>query len=503
MNTGALGNPYIPYNDGEKVRVMFVFQDPFLWPAWEGLYGTLTRDGRFSVKMLQTEKADFAYETQTASSRGANISPEPYSEEAIAAFAPHFAFLQTPYDYIGRPVSAYSLRLKNKGVRVAYVPYGIEIADTPMARYDHFRTPVIENAYRIYVLSEAFAGEYKKYCNNYAAVRPLGLPRFDKLLQRKHFKLPREILDRVNGRPIVVWHAHFAKTSFLEKADRQITPYLEEYMEFAKHLSAFEQYFFIFLPHPKFGNDAADEISNQKSKKVVAFIEMNENAYIDRSEDYRPSLLSANAVITDRSSLMVEAAVCNAPVLYLSNPDYRENIFPPLKPLIDSYAQGTGCPDMLAFMHSLENGQDGRRQAREAAFLESIPCMDGNCAKRIAEDLYSSIRDESAASGEPKPQNKLKIILFGAGFLYRTVVAHDRFPDYCEIAACADNDSGKWGRTADGFKIIRPEEIPGMDFDKVIIMVNSLQAEHVYKQLRFDLEIPERKIEYCEYLATL
>jgi len=481
------------------IKIAFLFQDPSLWPAWESLYLALINDNRFITSIFQTKKVEFTYEKQKVFLNEIKVPFKVFSEKALDEFNPHIVFLQTPYDYLGRPVCAYSLRLKNKGMRIIYVPYGIEIVDTPSARYDHFRSPTIENAYRIYVLSKAFAQEYKKYCGNYEAVRALGLPRFDMLCRKELFNLPNELKKRIIGRKVIVWHTHFTKISFMNGANRQITPYLEEYADFAKKLAEYNKYFFIFLPHPKFGNDLTDEISNRKSSDIMKTIQTAENAYIDNNDDYRPALLSANAVITDRSSLMIEAAVCDCPILLLHNPDYKEQIFKPLAPLTDSFYHGTGCNDICAFLEMFKNGYDPQKSAREKAFRECIPCMDGKCADRIKEDIYNSLAAEQCDDIEKKQ----KLILFGTGFMYQRVLEYFDMPNSCEIVALSDNNRDKWGCSLNGVQIIPPESIREVDFDKVVIMVNALLSEHVYRQLRFDLEIPANKIVSCEYLAEL
>jgi len=493
---------YKPYDPNMPVRVAFLYQDPTLWPAWESLYHFLCKDDRFIVSVFRTEKAEFTYERQNAFLEEKDITFIEFSEDAVDNFDPHVVFLQTPYDYLGRPVSAYSLRFKNKGVRVVYVPYGIEIVDTPSSRYDHFRTPAIRNAYRIYVLSQAFAEEYRKYCGNYEAVRAFGLPRFDMLYNKKQFELPASLMERINGRPVIVWHAHFSKFSFINGAQRTITPYLEEYIEFAEYLKQYEKFFFIFLPHPKFGNDLSDPISNEKSLVVLKTISETENAYIDYADDYRPSLMNADAVITDRSSLMIEAAICGGPVLLLHNPDYIEQIFKPLEPLTDEFYHGTGCDEMVKFLNMIEKGEDPRKPAREEAFRLCIPCMDGKCAERIIEDIYSSLTTETIEKSEREFRNQ-KLILFGAGFMYQKITENYEFPENYEITAVSDNDSAKWGKEFGGAKCVPPSEIRNIEFDKVIIMASNLFEEQIYQQLRFELEIPESKIEYCEYLAKI
>jgi hypothetical protein len=45
--------------------------------------------------------------------------------------------------------------------------------------------------------------------------------------------------------------------------------------------------------------------------------------------------------------------------------------------------------------------------------------------------------------------------------------------------------------------------IQNIEFDKVIIAAGTANEEQIYKQLKFDLEVPDNKIEYLEYLSVL
>jgi len=487
-------------NPDEPIRIAFLFQVASFWPSIESFYQSCLNDDKFDVRIyVVLDDVDQSKQLKTARNflEGMNISYSEFNYDDFIAFSPHIAFLQTPYDILQRKPHLYSLHLKKLGIRVIYIPYGIELVDTAAARHDHFREPVLKNAWRIYTLSDEFKQEYEKYCENAKAVRALGLPRFDSLVQKHRFALSNDLQTRIKGRKLVVWHTHFAKVISVSGVEKQVTPYLEEYIEFAEKLADYQnEFFFIFLPHPRFGDDAVNETNNRKSAKLLEIIGSAPNTFIDRADDYRPSLLNANVIITDRSALMIESAVVGVPVLYLENADYSEPIFPPLVPLIESYYKGTGGKDIVKFLDMVHSGIDEKKPAREAALRKCIPCMDGKCAERIKNDILSS-------NYEKPLQKKEKIIIFGTGFLYKKIMSFYKFPNNCEIIALSDNNGDKWHKELDGIQVIPPENINTLDFDKIIIMATNVFEEQIYKQLRFDLEIPPNKIETCEYLAVL
>jgi len=486
----------------ERIHIAFLFQIASFWPSWESFYHSCMEDKRFEVKLFFVQDGiDISQHTKSAENflLEQDINFAPFSDDAFEDFKPHIAVVQTPYESLHRKPHLYSLRLKMMGVRVVYIPYGIEIADTRSARYDHFREAVLRNAWRIYTLSDEFKREYEKYCDNAKAVRAFGLPRFDALIRKDRFVLDRKLIERINGRKIIVWHAHFAKTIIVDGKSRQVTPYLDEYISFAESLALYKDaFFFIFLPHPRFGDDALDDLSNLKSAELLRIIGLADNAYIDTSDDYRPSLLNADAIITDRSALMVEAAMTGVPILYLKNPDYEEPVFPPLIKLIDSYYQGTCRNEMTNFVRQFQAGADGRAQERADALAKCVSNIDGQCGRRIKDDILNSIDNDQMS---PPPVKR--IIIFGLGILYNKIMNYFTFPDSCRIVALSVSNKEKWHTRINGIDVVPPQQLRNIDFDKIIIMALHPNEEEIYQLLRFDLEIPDSKIEYCEYLAVL
>ena len=491
---------YKPVLNGECIRIAFMFQVASFWPSWESFYFACENDSRINVRLyLVTDNVDEAWQLRTAKSflEQNKLQYVEFSDADFEKYSAHIAVLQTPYDILQRSPHLYSRTLTDKGIRVVYIPYGIEIADTRAARHDHFRETVINNAWRIYTFSDAATLEYKKYCNNSSSVRAVGLPRFDAYASQARLASLEQANITAGNRQIIVWHTHFSKTIDTAVGKCQVTPHLDEYIHFAKTISQYaDKLFFIFMPHPRFGDDAVDKENNRKSAELLKVLSSTDNTFIDRADDYRPSLLSAKAIITDRSALMIEAALVDVPILYMKNPDYSEPMFPPLSRLVDSYSQGFYYTDMEKFLERILLGADDHQEWRRKALSECIPCLDAKSGERVMEDIISSIY-----SFEPLMTAK-RIVLFGLGFLYKKIMSYYSFPDSIEIVAVSDNDSTKWGMEFGGVKCVPPYEINSIEFDKIIIMTTNVFAEQIYKQLYFDVEIPSSKIESCEFLAV-
>ena len=230
------------------------------------------------------------------------------------------------------------------------------------------------------------------YSPNGKAVRCVGHPKFDGLYHSNRFSLSPIVEKRARGRKIVVWHTHFPK--FIPQANGKkcmATPYLEEYKAFAEYIITNQDFFFVFLPHPKF----LYEISLRAyTEKIMSLLSGAENAFVDLADDYRSSIVNADFIITDRSALMVEAGSVGVPVLYMHNPDYEEPLTKAIEPLVESYYQGTGCADMIHFLDMCRRGEDPLKENRAKAFAECVPFFDGKCGERIKEDIVESLNEE-------------------------------------------------------------------------------------------------------------
>ena len=385
-----------------KIRIVFLYQVASFWPSWESFYGSVLHDERFDVRFLfldetVSEHAQMKGAQEFLDKRG--IDYINFVEFDMDAFAPHVIVIQSPYDRGHRLRSHWASTWRSKGYRVVYIPYGIEISDTNKSHYMHFEQQVIENAWKVYTLSEVMKRDYNKYCSNAEAVTAIGHPRFDAFFHREQFPLDETLRSIIAGRKICLWKVHFPKIFNEKGVDYFATPDLHEYLEFASYISSHPEIFFIFMPHPRF----LEPVDNKKDIQALATdlvekLRDVENVYIDTADDYRTSLINADFIIVDRSAVMIDAGAVGVPVLYMRNEKYEEPLTNAVAPLVNSYAQGENCRDMIDFVEACLRGEDSRKEIRAAAFNECVPSFDGRCGERIKEDIIQSIRAEDEKS---------------------------------------------------------------------------------------------------------
>lgn len=481
---------YIPWTSGEKLRIAVMYQVASYWPSIESFYAACMADQDVEVRIFYID--DMSVERVQVESSGdflerKGISYEIYSEEKLLEYRPHAALYQPPYDTSYRNPDALSLHLLHMGIRILYIPYGVEIADTEDAHYNHFFTYVIRNSWRIYTFSDIMREDYFQYCPNRHAVRALGHPRFDSLFGRT--VLPEEEMERLaGGRKVILWKMHFPKLIYEGMKRRQVTPSLAEYVKFAEHLERYEDLFFVVMPHPLFFSETIDRGLAVEAQKLLRLLETKENVWIDREEDYRRALYHSDAIIVDRSALMVEAGLFGVPVLYMKNGDYEEPLTRGVFSLINSYEQGTKAEDMDQFVQHFRAGELGSVARRIAERRkEVIPYVDGKCGERILADIKQGIR-------EPE-EEAVRIAFFGASLIcehYMERLGILGNPAF-RVLGLYDNDPAKWGRVHAGLKTSAPERLKEEDFDILVIMSEQFYMP-IKKKLVYELFLDEDKI---------
>ncbi len=481
---------YIRWERGEKLRIAVMYQVASYWPTIESFYDACMADQDTEIRIffvgdLSVEKAQVEGSDKYLEEKG--IPYTNYSEERLQEFMPHAAVYQPPYDVSYRNPSALSLHLQNKGIRIVYIPYGIEIADTEDAHYNHFFTYVIRNCWRMYTFSEAMREDYLYYCPNRQAVRALGVPKFDSVFQKRIFPDP-DILKQADGRRVVLWKLHFPKLIYEGMNRRQVTPYLSEYLKFAETIEKYKELLFVIMPHPMFFSQTIDSGLAGEAKKLFSLLETMENVRLEKAADYRSALYHSDAVIIDRSALMVEAGMCKVPVLYMKNSDYEEPLTKAVKPLADAYEQGTTAEDMGAFIERFRSGRlqtVSDRIAEKAK--EMIPFADGKCGRRILEDIKNG-------AAEPLDPT-IRVVFFGAGFICEHYIRELGILNDSgfRIAALSDNDSGKWGTIRAGIEVVPPESLKKTAFD-ILVITSEQYYMPIKKRLVYELFLDEEKI---------
>jgi hypothetical protein len=481
---------YTPLLPGEKIRIVFLFQVPSFWPSWESFYHACRNDVRFDVQLVWINR----FAANQAQMYGARefldemrLEYTIFDDFDLEAYKAHVVAIQMPYDVNYRIGEAMSWRFKSSGSRVVYIPYGIELTDDGKGDRDaQFLSFGALNAWRIFVISELMAELYKEGCPNRNAVRVLGHPKFDAYANGDIRTIPLELEKKIGGRKVILWKMHFPKS---DENDAIKTPDVSEYIKFAGMLPEYSDLFFIFMPHPTMlaRNKEITDDKLKMSDDILSAVSLNENVHVCLDADYRPALARADAMIMDRTALMIEAAITGKPVMYMYNRANPENIAKAFSGLVESYYSGATCSDMVNFVEQFKTGADPNKQLRERMFKATIPYSDGRCGERIANSIAGDIESECA-----KRPFRIAAFCIGLAFDEYWTKYASKAPGI-ELMVIADNKASLWGTEFDGVPIIEPIKLRDFDFDAVVIFSDKYYRT-IYRQLIFDINIDEDRI---------
>ena len=387
----------IPYQEGEKIRLVILFLIPSAWASLESFYYAVKEDPRYEVTMLLYDGIQREKSPQVRGGKEFLDSHGiPYEDAATYDFRmnrPHIIMYQSPWEDSQLPRFLHSDEIAALGIRIAYIPYGINYSASVNLAYVFSDLHFKSKPWFIAGISPGLKRDHQNLssrCGHNIIVT--GSPKFDFLFNNQTEELDKELLEKVGSRKIVFIQMHFP-----DKVPRICVPFIKEYTDFLKKVNRYEELFFIVRPHPRCLYDYRNRFDcGEEVDEFLRVIESNENVMLDEYQDYRIALKNASYVIGDRSALMVEAGALNVPVLFLTNYFYKEEMLPYIQPLFDSYYHGTSAYDMERFIDFVvRHGNDYKKEEREHAIQECIPYRDGKCGKRIADVMVELIRKES------------------------------------------------------------------------------------------------------------
>jgi len=382
------------FNSNNKIKIDYLFQFPSFYTSTKSIVNNLVDNKNVEFNILLGEFEGISEIEQTKFAREyLEVNSLKYNEFNYIDFIsskPDILILQSPYDNWHRPKYLSSDKLKSLGIKLVYIPYGIEISDEKQSQDLHFQVGVPKHAWNIYTFSELLVKDYIKYGNKTPAeVSSLGLPKFDSLYHIVNKNIQDEnILKQANGRKIVLWKLHFP---YIKSKSNQIaTPNLQVYLDFAENIKKMQNVYFVIMLHPKF-KEMAYKHKLYKANFIMDTLSCYDNVYMHEEADYQIALNTANCLIMDRSAVLVEAIATKKPILYMYNEISEEKLTQSVKDIVSVYYQGTKTEDMLNFINKSLQGEDPMKELR-IAMLDSIPYYDGNAGNRIVEDLINKYK---------------------------------------------------------------------------------------------------------------
>lgn len=381
-----------------RVRILFVLQYAPIWSSLRSVFQSLKAIDGVEVKVIKSAFIHGAASDDNTAQldmlcRNENIDADTNVDLVLSEFQPHIAFLQNPYDSTRVPALR-STQLVTLGIKVAYVPYGIEMGGGLENNQYQFNADVQQLAWRIFVRSSRNKAMYAKYCDvGDSHVVVTGHPKFDGQAIIDTYKINEQLKVKVAGRPVVLWTPHFSVGIPATWSTYRI--YSQVIMQ---QMLARQDVFFIIRPHPLFFKEMLKHHiwNNNGEMEFRKFCDEKGNLWLDESADYMESFLVSSAIMADAGSFLLEYLPTKKPILYLHHPDgfgLNDDA-----DLVDHYYRADKSEDISIFIEMVSKGLDTKRDERISVIEQYLYGLDGKAGQRIATYVVNEMLQQLESS---------------------------------------------------------------------------------------------------------
>jgi hypothetical protein len=378
---------------GGEVKIDFLFQLPDVWTSWTSIWESCKGDERVRARLILVP---FLHDSQSDPNRSRRfLADQGYSFLDWSAYdldrdGPDVVFLQNPYDST-RPPALSTEEFEIRGIRIAYVPYGLEVGGGDENIRWQYDLEVQRKAWRIFARSPQHKRMFGLHCgagNEHVVIT--GHPKFDQIIEPQHAPLSAATRDAAQGRRVVLWCPHFTVGgtgwSTYERYSSEL-------------LSLFENRSDVTLlvrPHPLlFGRMREMGLLSEAGELALRRrLASPPNILLDESGSYLSAFAASDALMTDAGSFLLEYLPTTRPILYLENPDG-----PGLNEsgsFASRYYRAHDFEDVRRFVQMVADGEDPGREERLRLIREELFRTDGQIGRSIKDHVVEAIASEAS-----------------------------------------------------------------------------------------------------------
>ena len=343
----------------DPMRLFVIVQHPNYWGAQATIVEAARAQPGVDVDVIAFDSRQSRFPGEPATfvrEQGIEPRDREWGEQHIGDA--DVVLMVDPYDEF-RPPGLQARAMLADGTRLAYSPYARSIVGDPENLTRQYNTPVHNMAWRVYAPGPDQRHLYATYCAAGAGhVRCLGSVKGEWLLSGED---PTGWAASWRFARSVVWNSHFTLgeggwSTFLRYAGTM-----------GELAVSNPDIGFVIRPHFRLLPDL--EGSGPKGARFVkefrATMKRLPNVHLDEDRDYRPALRVADAMLSDRSSMIPEFLELDRPVGYLvpaqSEPDTESGDW---LPDVSAIADEAG---IAAFLRQLRDGTLQQPRARPSA----------------------------------------------------------------------------------------------------------------------------------------
>ncbi|MEG0181008.1 MAG: CDP-glycerol glycerophosphotransferase family protein [Peptostreptococcaceae bacterium] len=387
----------------KKLEIVFMPYNAFMWNSLESIWKAASEDENCNCYVVPIpyykliSKANG--ETEAVFNYEGNLLPEyvpviDYKEFDLETLKPNVIYIHNQYDEHNNATRVdskyFSYNLKKYTDMLVYVTYGI-LGTYPISFYLDFYSFIASREFdKVVVQSPSFQVIAEASGIDKDKILPLGSPKFDSMVNSlKTQEISKEYNSKFKNKTVFLWTTNIMKVI---NGRHEVIDEIEAVFEIVKNNP---NYGLIYRPHPL-------ELSYIESKAPECFaryVELlnsanfTQNIIIDNNPSYYEAFKVSDALITDRSSVLIEYMVTGKPVLIydidLKKEYYNENVFD----IFANYIVGENNMTVEKFIDMVVDKNDNQKQRR----LEALECVitnrDGSCGNKLHYTIKKDIID--------------------------------------------------------------------------------------------------------------
>lgn len=390
-----------------KIVIYFLIQRTEVWSSLQTLFEATLKDERVDAYLIAIpkvkkyeidydDKANLEFCRAIASDRTFDfmeIQDKLWSD--VHVFSPDYVITGVPYS--NAYPAGFSMKEIAKHANLCYIPYGYTILKSDMQRttcnidvlsyvdYLFAESPVTFHYCRPIIRVSEFLFGKRLY--------DVGFPRFDLY---KAFQVNRNMKIRT-----ILWLPRWTLKSNVSSGNEP-SSFFDLKDDILTYASFHPDIEVIIRPHPlAFDNYiCSGEMTEKQVAEYKDRVKSIRNVCLDESPSYFDSLMKADVLIADFSSLLAEFFVTQKPIIYLGN---GKNFAKEHIEMFNAFYSSKGWYDVEQLLDKLISGEDPKKEQRFKAVESFLRNKNFNTGKTILDKL---LRDYESNMTNIGPTNR-------------------------------------------------------------------------------------------------
>lgn len=377
-----------------QITIVFLIQHPETWNSLKSVFEAAVKNDMVQpiIWCVPKKLPDSSANQETIIKNEAYEYFRSYGEHVVDAYdkqkmewkelesyEPDYVFYARPYNaelpeiYMSKNVCAYA--------KVCLIPYGYTLLEDTIVEEIAYNRDFLLSTYKVFAPNMS---TWKMCQRKFVAVRRqkkflyMGYPRFDMIGQETE-PFPWK-MEREKTKLRIAWTPRWVEVTETANRGSNYLNYIDSFIEFMKENPEME---LVIRPHPLMFERyiEAGIMSEDEVKEVKRNIQMSHNISFDPNKDYMPLFASADVLISDFTSLLIEFFVTKKPIIYCDNAD---NFNEEARAMDSVLYHAVNWEDVEKILKKIEKNEDNTEERN--AVLEKLQLIkEGTIGTEILE----------------------------------------------------------------------------------------------------------------------